>query len=333
MSTELLEPDHRGWRLFAGYGAIVATVPYLTLKALWLSGNLLGIPTGSPAASQEFVYANAATAGLDTVVIVLALALTHHWGRRIPAWLLVVPLWVGTGLLVPAALQAGTGGLISVVTGGGALRLEGGLVDPWVYVTVSSSFMMQGLFLTVAFALYARDRWHLLFRPMDGSARRSATHGVQVVLARASAVGAVLIASAYGAWLFSGTGGPLGTFEEGWAATQRSNFVIWGGLALAGAIGILGMTGPRRRMAFPWALVLTWIGSSSMFGWGLYHVTVVLSGMSMAQDLPALGSLTQLVSMLSGLVMGMAGIIRSSECHGGASTGDAARSRYRERCA
>ena len=86
-------------------------------------------------------------------------------------------------------------------------------------------------------------------------------------------------------------------------------------------------------MAFPWALVLTWIGSSSMFGWVLYHVTVVLSGMSMAQNLPALGSLTQLVSMLSGLVMGMAGIIRSSECHGGASTGDAARSRYRERCA
>jgi hypothetical protein len=49
---------------------------------------------------------NATTALAALVGILLGLAFSRPWGERLPAWLVVLPVWVGTGLLVPMLLLA-----------------------------------------------------------------------------------------------------------------------------------------------------------------------------------------------------------------------------------
>ncbi|RRS01939.1 hypothetical protein [Glycomyces terrestris] len=303
-------PAQRTLRVAAGLGAVAATVPYLVLKVLWLSGNLVGVPAGSPAAGEEFVYANAITLGMDALVVVLAAALTQRWGMRVPAWLLLAPLWVGTGLLVPAALQAAAGGIVWAASGGQAMRLEGGLVEPWVYAVVGASFALQGVFLAVAFLSYARARWSHAFRaapPDDG-----ATREVQTVLVRGGAGAAVAVAVGYTVWLF-GEAGPFGPYEPGWEVSQRTHLAIAAAMALAAAIGAVGMQRPTGRLPFGRAVVLAWAGSGSLFGWGLYQVVVVLSGPTLAHGLSAAGNLMQLVSVLAGLALALAGLLRIVE--------------------
>jgi hypothetical protein len=49
-ATGVAGPDRtRVVRLVVGYAAVVAVLPYLTLKALWVSGTMVGVPEGSPA--------------------------------------------------------------------------------------------------------------------------------------------------------------------------------------------------------------------------------------------------------------------------------------------
>ncbi|MQM24715.1 hypothetical protein [Glycomyces albidus] len=297
-------------RSVAGVGAIAATVPYVVLKVLWLSGNLVGVPADSPAAGREFVYANAITLGMDAFVVVLALALTQRWGMRVPAWLLLAPLWIGTGLLVPAALQALAGGLAWTVTGGRAMRLEGGLVEPWVYAVVGASFALQGVFLAAAFRWYAKARWSDVFQPAGPA--QGATYAVQAVLVRGGAGAAVVIAIGYALWVF-GNAGPFGEYEPGWEVSQRMHSVIAAATALLAAIGAVRMLRPTARVPFGRAAVFAWVGSGSLCGWGLYEVVVVLSGASLAQDVSPAANLMQLASVLTGFALALAGVLRIVE--------------------
>lgn len=99
-----------------GYLAAAGTVPYLALKVAWLSGATIGFTDAALAVDPSLRIANAITGAMDLVVVGLALALTHSWGRRLPSWLLLIPIWVGTGFLVPITLTllpaAATGGLM-----------------------------------------------------------------------------------------------------------------------------------------------------------------------------------------------------------------------------
>ncbi|MEU3833705.1 hypothetical protein [Streptomyces microflavus] len=83
--------------------AIVSCVPYVGLKAAWMAGSRVGIPDGSPLldGGALLVVGNGVTVLMDACVVVLALLLTRPWGLRVPAWLLVVPMWVASGLLLP----------------------------------------------------------------------------------------------------------------------------------------------------------------------------------------------------------------------------------------
>src|SRR5262245_9991268 len=92
------EPARSGaTRLIAGYAAIVCMLPYLTRKVAWISGLPLGMPNKSLVTNFAMITLNMLTFCMDTVAILLALAFTHSWGARMPAWLLLFPMWVGTG--------------------------------------------------------------------------------------------------------------------------------------------------------------------------------------------------------------------------------------------
>lgn len=85
------------------------------------------------------------------------------------------------------------------------------------------------------------------------------------------------MAIAYGCWLFADTG-PFGTYEDGWAVSQRSHLVVWEFPALSGVVGIAGMLRPPVRLPFGRAAVLRWIGSGPLLSWGLYQVVPILAG-------------------------------------------------------
>ncbi|MFX4778103.1 hypothetical protein ABTB39_19705, partial [Acinetobacter baumannii] len=81
--------------------AIAGTLPYIALKVAWRSGSRIGLEDPDFGTSTTMQVANALTMGMDVVAVAMALAFVTAWGRRLPPWLVLGPMWVGTGLLAP----------------------------------------------------------------------------------------------------------------------------------------------------------------------------------------------------------------------------------------
>ena len=165
--------------------AFTACVPYLALKIAWVSGSRVGIPDGSMLLEHHtaMIAGNSASVLIDSMVVVLALLLTQPWGRRAPAWLLILPAWAATGLLSPIMvgypLQLGARllGGTAAPSGGPAARP---FLDEWVFTVVYTGFIVQALALGALFVLYARARWGHLWRGrISGLAGQGPTRGVQ----------------------------------------------------------------------------------------------------------------------------------------------------------
>ncbi|MFI7674792.1 hypothetical protein [Actinophytocola sp. NPDC049390] len=225
-------------RYAIGWAAVAATVPYLVLKAVWLAGGTVGLT--APFDEPSAYVLNAVTAAMDVVAIVVALGFTYAWGRRVPGFLVLVPIWVGTGFLVPIALLLPTMDLSQSQP----------FLAPWVQPLVYGGFAFQGVMLTIAFVFYARDRWPSVFRL--GTADVPAAGPVRLVVAHVGA----LLAAASGVRYFS-----YGTVDS----------VLFGVLALAAAGGVLVMTN-RVRGRFWVPVVVTWVGAGSLFAWGMWTV-------------------------------------------------------------
>jgi hypothetical protein len=109
-----------------------------------------------------------------------------------PAWLLLPPMWVATGLLARFIIS------VPIVVAGGALAPNsvpwavGGPVQPWVYAVVYTEFGM-GIGLIAAFVLYAKARWAGMLGAPAAAAPPGATHELQVVLANTTAIAAIAL--------------------------------------------------------------------------------------------------------------------------------------------
>ncbi|MCP3798107.1 hypothetical protein NLX83_02445 [Allokutzneria sp. A3M-2-11 16] len=253
-------------RLIIGYAAVLCAVPYLTLKILWLSGNGIGFSDPSVLREPSMLALNAVTAAMDAVAIVVALVLTHSWGMRLPAWAVVFPMWVATGLLGPIAISTPISALSGDVSPGA------GPVQPWVYTVVYSGFSLQGVLLAIAFVLYARARWEPLF--VAGQQPLTDTAGLQLALVNLGSVLAL-----------------------GVAVVDLNAF------ALAGAIGMQMLVRGRNGWG---PLAAAWLGSGAMFSWGLWSMVVVLGGTPLGRGgLPVLTAFTELAKVLGGAVLGI----------------------------
>lgn len=237
-------------RLVVGYAAILGTLPYLVLKTSWLAGGSLGLADPTLVDSPLMYVANALTAGMEAVAVVVALAFTHRWGERLPAWLVLFPMWVGTGFLVPIALASPAIGLDLLTT-----THDGGGLEPWVRPLVYGGFAWQGLTLLTAFVLYSRVRWE---RQVAGQVPATGRAGV---LAGTGAALAVLAAAVHVWWVIA----PIRD-----DATVAVRFIdgVYGVLGIAAAAGALGLTRAGTRFRIPLALV--WTGSGALFAWGLW---------------------------------------------------------------
>ncbi|MFB9907975.1 hypothetical protein [Allokutzneria oryzae] len=289
-------PDRlRVTRLVIGCAAALCTVPYLTLKILWLTGNGVGFVDSAVVSEPSMLVLNAVTAAMDIVAIVVALAFTQSWGMRLPAWLVVFPMWVGTGLLGVIAVAQPISAL------GGEVSTGTGPVQPWVYTVVYSGFTAQGVLLGAAFLFYARTRWAVLF--VAGQAKSSGTRRLQIGLANLGSALAVGVAVVY---LVRMVGLPLGMPAE---ALAHMNFAagvsnaVYGLSALAGAVGVQLVV--RGRSGWT-PLVLAWVGSGGLFSWGMWSMVNLLGGTVLGVGrVIALDAFTEFARVLAGTLLGV----------------------------
>jgi hypothetical protein len=303
-------------RLIVGYGAIACAAPYLALKIVWLTGGDLGVADPVVMRDASTVALNAVTAGMDLVGIGIALAFTHAWGLRIPAWLLLPPMWVATGLLGRFVVGLPLTALLDAFANDSLPSAAGGPVQPWVYAVVYTEFAGLGIGLILAFLLYARARWAETLAGATGLGQRGASYAVQVPLASTAALMAFALGALHLAWA---CGASVGLEAEA-AARRTSISTVINSLdaaTMAGAAaGVLMMVHRIGRDAPFWlTLVLTWVGSASLFAWGLWQLILVLGQAALLRDTDggALANLGALLRLISGLVIGLLMLLALAE--------------------
>lgn len=298
-------------RYVAGYAGVACASVYLVLKALWIAGVPIGLSSGV-LDGDSMLAGNLLTAGLAAVGVLVLLAFTHGWGRRVPAWLLLVPTWVGTGILAPIAVMMVVLPLLAV-----AGVYSWPVVDeaaPWLHPLVYSCFTGLGVALAIVFGLHVRERWPALFRPTRPLV--SPTYGIQRPLAWAG----ILIAAFLGLlrlyWAAGGTAGlltaNLDRRELPWHLLQTFHGALT--LAAVASMGVL-LYRPERRLLV--ALPTLWIGSGALFATGLIELGLGLtSGPVTAWENPetqAAYNGMNFGALLAGIALGFAALLAAAD--------------------
>ncbi|MET7648560.1 hypothetical protein ABZS83_34055 [Streptomyces sp. NPDC005426] len=289
--------------------AIVSCLPYIVLKAAWIAGSHLGIPAGSSLLDHRtsMAVANGASLVMDSAVVVIALLLTQAWGRRVPAWLLALPMWAATGLLLPIMTGYPLQLLVQVL--GGRTVNKGDVGRPflheWVFGVVYTGFILQGLALGALFALYARNRWGHLWQ---GTLRGLPDTPTAPAL-RAAAVAASLLALVPGTLHLLWAAGSTAGLNEARAADRTSGFYVLEAvdvLFVAATVAGILLLAFRRGSALPLRvpLALAWGGSAVLACWGGWMSVASLSDVDdlAEQPTPAL-VLIYAVQMLVGTLV------------------------------
>ncbi|MFE2559130.1 hypothetical protein ACFXGT_24500 [Streptomyces sp. NPDC059352] len=288
--------------------AILACLPYISLKVVWVAGGEIGIPAGSVLLEHRtlLAVANSLSVLADAAVIVLALLLTQAWGLRVRAWLLAFPMWAATGLLAP--IMAGYPAQLAVALLSGDERAAAPsepFLDPWVFGVVYGGFILQGLALGTLFALYTRDRWGRVWRGRLGEvAARVSGPGVRAV-ALAGAVTALLPAAVQLIWL-SGSARGLSAQR---AAERDADFYVLSAIQLAFLVAavvftlVLVLRRPARLGVRP-VLALAWVSTGAAGCWGAYMSLVSLQPETdPAKQVTGLAQLSYAGEMITGFLL------------------------------
>lgn len=143
------------WPAYAALGWLGVFVVTHILAAVFAPED----PDGS-ASQAVYVWYNVVLIGIATAGAVVVLATVRPWADRVPRWMLLVPLWFGSGLLV----LRGVPGMVENVVMMTGLR-QGGLMGPdedlstgelWTGVVINTYFFVGALLLVPATIAYAR---------------------------------------------------------------------------------------------------------------------------------------------------------------------------------
>jgi hypothetical protein len=290
--------------------AIVACIPYLSLKTAWVLGSHIGIPEGStlldPGASLR--VANAATVLMDAAVIVLALLFTRPWGLRVPVWLLALPMWVATGLLTPIMVGYPLQVVVRLLGSTAGTSEHTGrepFLDDWVFGVVYTGFIVQGLTLGTLFVLYARDRWGHLWRGQVGDLPGSSpTRPAQQAAAVAASLLTLIPLTTHLLWACGVTAGlnaarieePTGDFYA-----LEAVYVLFAAATAAGVLMIAFRRGRTLPLTVPLALAFT--GSAALACWGGWLMTASLDDGDPGRRLTQLMNLSYSVQMIVGTLV------------------------------
>ncbi|SCE94398.1 hypothetical protein GA0074695_2337 [Micromonospora viridifaciens] len=234
--------------------AILAVVPYVILKLLWLGGSTVGLRKGAGAAemgSDRMVAGNIITVLLVVLAGVLAFGLTRPWGRQAPAWLVLVLAVGAAGLLAPILLGLPLGVALQLVvqhdvTSGGEGDLAG-----WVFAVVYGGFGLLAVALAILLRRYVLDRWGRLFAaPPRPPVRWAAVAGALGMLPFGAAM------------LYWGLAGPGTTGPQGMESLAQRTV-----LAVTGILAVVGFIAPfASRVSPSWpqlGWLATWVGCAS----------------------------------------------------------------------
>lgn len=288
--------------------AILACLPYISLKVVWVAGGEIGIPAGSVLLEhrQMMVVANAVSVVADVLVVVLALLLTQDWGRRFPAWLLALPMWAATGLLTPIMTGYPAQLAVALVTGDEeAATPSEPFLDDWVFAVVYGGFILQGLSLGTLFALYARDRWGHVWQGRLGELPARTSGPGARALALAGAVVALLPASLHLLWVTGSTTG----LSPRRIAERDSDFYVLEAERLAFLLVAVAFTlflALRRpaRLRVRTTLALAWTASAAVGCWGAYlSLVALLPDPDPTKRVPELVQLSYAGDMITGFLL------------------------------
>ncbi len=147
---------------------VVAVVPYLALKLLWLTGAGIGVRDEAALAdlhSTRMVVGNNVTIMLELMAVGLALALASGWGRRVPAWIVLGAGAGATGLLAPLLLGLPVGSVLQLALEGHVFTGGMAHLTAWVFAVVYGGFGLMAIGIAVLAWRYAAARWgHVLRR-------------------------------------------------------------------------------------------------------------------------------------------------------------------------
>ncbi|UED82894.1 hypothetical protein [Streptomyces profundus] len=287
-------------RRTAGNVAALAVAPYLLIKILWTLG--LFVPT-EEMGGADWRAINAATALLAAVGITLAMAFSRPWGNRLPAWLVALPVWVGTGLLVPMLLLA-------PVLGPAAMNRDqaAGAPDFWVYeqILVMISLVGAGVGLPLALLGYAKERWpEALGGPLDCGEPQGSSRALQATTAKLLAVGCVLLGAVKIYWAAGGTLGIDPDRLDGrdvWWHLLTLSTGVW---ALAGAWGLVALTTRRGSRRFLPPMGAAWVSSGMLFAYSVYNLLTLTDMQQPAPEHPLAAAATREIGAVLGVLMGI----------------------------
>jgi hypothetical protein len=233
------------------FAAVLATVPYLVLKLLWLTGSKIGTTDRhgqDELSSTRFVAGNSITVLLMVVAALFVVALTRSWANRVPARLVFVLAAGATGLLGPILVGLPVGLAVQAVAEGG-VRLAGDTgMAPWVFGVVYCGFGLLGLAMAVLVIAHVLDRWGSLIsqRPQRPSWPSTV----------AGAAGLLPFGAAMSLWGLAGPGnsGPQGMDLP----AQRTVLLVTGILSIAAFVVPMLSAVANRWPRLAW--LTTWTG-------------------------------------------------------------------------
>ena len=313
------------WRRVAGYGVAIAMAPYLLLKIAWTLGLIL------PAAhlgEAGWRMTNAATAVLAAAAIVLSMACCRPWGEKLPAPLVALPLWVGTGLLIPALLLAPVLGPAAMARDRDRAAGAAG-IWAWEQVLVMVSLVGAGIGLPLCLAGYARARWpEALGGPLGHPGLPGNTRQLQVTLAGVAAAGCLLLGVAKVYWSVGGTLGidpALPAARDLWWHLISFSTGAW---ALAGAWGVLALATHRGSHRFLPPMAAAWLCSGILFAQNVFDaLSATRTDARPSPELPVARVLSGEAGITVGVLMGVVVLLvlhdrrRAWAARGSATTG------------
>lgn len=294
-------------------------VPYVVLKVCWIVGLPVGWIDPAVTHGSAYLFSNVSTLALDAVVVVLVITLVGRWGQRIPGWLLLVPVWIGTGLLVPIPLTMGVSALLNPWAGAaGTSVVDNAVLAAWVPVVVYGGFTVQGIGLLGCFALYARDRWSRLFVIRMRDRRFGPASGLLMIITTAGALVGILVAMAMGVLAFLNQDG-----DPQRLLIDRTGAVITVIAVTAGSSASVALASCRTR-GDRWlatSMIISWVGVAVLFAGSCFGLLgqLITGELTLVNGLP-LTPLLQLAGLIAGLLMGLVGAITLAE-NGGQSEG------------
>lgn len=233
--------------------AVVAVLPYLALKGLWLSGSTIGLTPDAVTEmhSARFVTGNAITVALEIVALALAWSLTRPWAKGVPPRLFATLAAGASGLLAPILIGMPLGQVAETIAHGRP-SLDGEGMAPWVFACVYGGFVLLGASLAVLLGGYARERWGHLF-----------TSPPRVIRPWTLAAGVVGLAPFGLAMLWWALAGPGATGPQAMdTPAQRTVLAVTGTLSLAAVlVPVAALAGrPVGPRAAQLAWLVVWLG-------------------------------------------------------------------------